>query len=102
MKHNVQMRILAAIGIMALSSWTGAPVYADYDPATHTDTLTNQMVSPSRGNTAMGDFSTYDHADRNLVIQWNNNSRGDGAPIRDARWHYPCNSRRGHRYHHPQ
>lgn len=79
------MRILAAIGIMALSSWTGAPVYADYDPATHTDTLTNQMVSPSRGNTAMGDFSTYDHADRNLVIQWNNNSRGDGAPIRDAR-----------------
>lgn len=85
MKHNVQMRILAAIGIMALSSWTGAPVYADYDPATHTDTLTNQMVSPSRGNTAMGDFSTYDHADRNLVIQWNNNSRGDGAPIRDAR-----------------
>lgn len=79
------MRILATVGIMALSSWTGATVYADYDPATHTDTLTNQMVSPSRGNTAVGDFSTYDHADRNLVIQWNNNSRGDGAPIRDAR-----------------
>lgn len=85
MKHKVQMRILATVGIMALSSWTGATVYADYDPATHTDTLTNQMVSPSRGNTAVGDFSTYDHADRNLVIQWNNNSRGDGAPIRDAR-----------------
>ncbi len=84
MKHNVQMRILAAVGFMALSSWTGAPAYADYDPATHTDTLTNQMVSPTRGNTAVGDFSTYDHADRNLVINWTNTSRGDGAPIRAA------------------
>ena len=83
MKHNVQMRILAAIGIMALSSWTGAPVYADYDPATHTDTLTNRMVSPTRGNMA-GDFKTYDYPDRNLVINWTDNSRGDGAPIRDA------------------
>ena len=84
MKHKVQMRILATVGIMALSSWTGATVYADYDPATHTDTLTNQMVSPTRGNTAKGDFSTYDHADRNLVINWTNTSRSDGAPIRAA------------------
>lgn len=49
-----------------------------------TDTLTNQMVSRTRGNTQVGDFTSYDHPDRNLVINWTNNSRGDGAAIRDA------------------
>ena len=49
-----------------------------------TDTLTNQMVSRTRGNTQAGDFTSYDHPDRNLIINWTNDSRGDGAAIRDA------------------
>lgn len=67
-----------------LSLGIGTPTYAGYDPATNTDTLTNQMVSESRGDTSKGDFKSYDHPDRNLVINWTDNSRGDGAAIRDA------------------
>lgn len=74
--------ILASLAVAAMAF--GSTAYATYDPATNTDTLTNQMVSPTRGNTAAGDFKTYDYPDRNLVINWTNNSRGDGAPIRDA------------------
>lgn len=81
--HRGARRILlASLAVAALACGTTA--YATYDPATNTDTLTNQMVSPTRGNTAAGDFKTYDYPDRNLVINWTNNSRGDGAPIRDA------------------
>lgn len=51
----------------------GGIALAEYDPATNTDTLTNQMLS-----------SSYDHPDRDLVIKWTNNSITDEAPIRDA------------------
>ena len=37
--------------------WGGTYAYADYDPATNTDTLTNQMVSNARGGTTTGDFN---------------------------------------------
>lgn len=42
------------------------------------------MVSETRGDTGKGDFKSYDHPDRNLVINWTDDSRGDGAAIRDA------------------
>jgi outer membrane autotransporter protein len=50
-----------------------------------TDTLTNQMVSPNRGDLTKGDFHSYDHTDRNLVINWTDDSRGDGSAIRNAK-----------------
>ncbi len=85
MKRSVKMKILAGIGLMTMTAcWNGTNVYAADNPATNTDTLINQMVSPTRGNEAVGDLKTYDHPDRNLVIEWNNTSRGDGAPIRAA------------------
>lgn len=73
--------LLASLAVAALTCGTTA--YATYDPATNTDTLINRMVSPTRGNME-GDFKTYDYPDRNLVINWTNTSRGDGAPIRAA------------------
>lgn len=65
----------------------GTTAFATYDLATNTDTLTNQMVSPTRGNKDVGDFTTYDYPKRNLVINWDyssNDSRKDGSAIRDA------------------
>lgn len=77
--------VVAALAMTSiLSLGIGTPIYAAYDPATNTDILTNQMVSESRGDTSKGDFKSYDHPDRNLVINWTDNSRGDGAAIRDA------------------
>lgn len=86
MKHSVKMRILAGISMMAVTAcWSGTNVYAAYDPATNTDTLTNRMVSTTRGDENIGDFKAYDHPDRNLVINWTeDNGRGDGSAIRDA------------------
>lgn len=86
MKHSVKIRILAGISMMAVTAcWSGTNVYAAYDPATNTDTLTNRMVSTTRGDENIGDFKAYDHPDRNLVINWTeDNGRGDGAAIRDA------------------
>lgn len=87
MKKSVKMTLFAlGVGTTLLYGGIGS-VYAVYDEATNTDTLTNQMVSITRGNTAIGDFKSYDHSDRNLVINWNqesNTSRADGAAIRDA------------------
>lgn len=72
--------VVAALAMTSiLSLGIGTPIYAAYDPATNTDILTNQMVSESRGDTSKGDFKSYDHPDRNLVINWTDNSRGDGA-----------------------
>ena len=83
MKRNVKLMLMALeIGTTVL--WGGTYAYADYDPATNTDTLTNQMVSNTRGGTTTGDFKSYNYPDRNLVINWTDNSRGDGAAIRDA------------------
>lgn len=83
MKRNVKLMLMALeIGTTVL--WGGTYAYADYDPATNTDTLTNQMVSNTRGDTTKGDFKSYNYPDRNLVINWTDNSRGDGAAIRDA------------------
>lgn len=83
MKRNVKVMLMALeIGTTVL--WGGTYAYADYDPATNTDTLTNQMVSNTRGDTTKGDFKSYNYPDRNLVINWTDNSRGDGAAIRDA------------------
>lgn len=63
----------------------GTTAFAAYDSATNTDTLTNQMVSPTRGDLNKGDLHSYDHADRNLVINWDaQNGRGDGSAIRNA------------------
>lgn len=72
------MRKKVKLAILALSLSTnvlggGTIAFAEDDPATNTDTLTNQTVS-----------SSYDHPDRNLVIEWTNDFRGDGAAIRDA------------------
>lgn len=85
MKRSVKMRILAGVSMMAVTAcWSGTNVYAAYDPATNTDTLTNRMISTTR-DTMEGDMHTYDHADRNLVINWDaQNGRGDGSAIRDA------------------
>ena len=58
--------------------------YASYDATTNTETLTNQLISNTRGDTAKGDFKSYNYPDRNLVITWTNSSRSDGSPIRDA------------------
>lgn len=83
MKRNVKLMLMALeIGTTVL--WGSTYAYADYDPATNTDTLTNQMVSNTRGDTTKGDFKSYNYPDRNLVINWTDNSRGDGAAIRDA------------------
>ena len=83
MKRNVKLMLMALeIGTTVL--WGGTYAYADYDQATNTDTLTNQMVSNTRGGTTAGDFKSYNYPDRNLVINWTDNSRGDGAAIRDA------------------
>ena len=77
--------VIAALAMTGvLFSGIGTTTYAAYDPVTNTDTLTNQMVSETRGDTGKGDFKSYDHPDRNLVINWTDNSRGDGAAIRDA------------------
>ena len=86
MKHSVKIRILAGISMMAVTAcWSGTNVYAAYDPATNTDTLTNQRITTTMLDPSKGDLKTYDHADRNLVINWNkDNHRGDGAAIRAA------------------
>lgn len=77
--------VIAALAMTSvLFSGIGTTTYAAYDPVTNTDTLTNQMVSETRGDTGKGDFKSYDHPDRNLVINWTDDSRGDGAAIRDA------------------
>lgn len=83
------MRKKVKLAILALSLSTnvlggGTIAFAEYDPATNTDTLINQMVSSTRGDVNRGDFKSYDYPDRNLVIKWTDNSRGDGAAIRDA------------------
>lgn len=83
------MRKKVKLAILALSLSTnilggGTIAFAEYDSATNTDTLTNQMVSSTRGDVNQGDFKSYNHSDRNLVIKWTNGSRGDGAAIRDA------------------
>lgn len=81
-KEKSGKMILASLAVAALAFGTTA--YAAYDPSTNTDTLTNRMISTTRGNTE-GDMHTYDHADRNLVINWDaQNGRGDGSAIRDA------------------
>lgn len=51
----------------------GGIALAEYDPATNTDTLTNQAVSGS-----------YDHPDRDLVIKWTDKSGPVYAAIYDA------------------
>lgn len=83
------MRKKVKLAILALSLSTnvlggGTIAFAEYDPATNTDTLTNQMVSSTRGDVNRGDFKAYDHPDRDLVIKWTGNSRDDAAAIRDA------------------
>lgn len=49
-----------------------------------TDTFINKLISSNRGNTNYGDLNTYKYPDRNLVITWTDDSRGDGSPIRNA------------------
>lgn len=83
MKKNVKLMLMALeIGTTVL--WGGTYAYADYNPATNTDTLTNQMVNNTHGDTSKGDLKSYNYPDRNLVINWTDNSRGDGTAIRDA------------------
>lgn len=86
MEHSLKTKILVSLGLLAIGTcWTGTSVFAAYDAATNTDTLTNQMVSPTRGDLNKGDLHSYDHADRNLVINWDaQNGRSDGSAIRDA------------------
>ncbi len=75
--------VLASLAAAMLTFGTTA--FATYDPATHTETLTNQMVSHDRGDLDAGDFHSYDQTDRNLVINWTDDSCGDGSAIRNAR-----------------
>ena len=49
-----------------------------------TDNFLNKIISNTRADVSKGDLKTYNHPDRNLFIQWIDNSRGDGSPIRDA------------------
>lgn len=50
MEHSLKTKILVSLGLLAIGTcWTGTSVFAAYDAATNTDTLTNQMVSPTRG-----------------------------------------------------
>lgn len=79
---------LAMVGLLSIGGTNVAlaadPATGSYDPATNTDTLTNQLISRTRADAAKGDLKSYDHPDRNLVINWTNNSRGDGSAIRAA------------------
>lgn len=73
--------ILASLAVAALAFGTTA--YAADD--TPTDTLTNKRISTTMADPSKGDLSTYDHADRNLVINWDaQNGRSDGSSIRNA------------------
>lgn len=85
MEHSLKTKILVSLGLLAISTcWIGTSVFAAYDPATNTETLTNRMISTTRDNME-GDMHTYDYTNRNLVINWNaQNGRGDGSAIRDA------------------
>ena len=54
----------------------------EYDATTNTDTYFNQSITNEWGF-KQGDMKSYDHPDRNLVINWTSDSgRTDGAPIR--------------------
>ena len=57
-------------------------IYANEDIPT--DNFLNKIISNTRADVSKGDLKTYNHPDRNLFIQWIDNSRGDGSPIRDA------------------
>ena len=84
MKKNIKLTLLA-LGCSSVFALGTLPVHAEYDPNTNTETLTNNMVSETRGNTAIGDYKSYEHPDRDLVINWtHDNNRGDGSAIRDA------------------
>lgn len=82
---------LAMVGLLSIGGTNVAlaadPATGSYDPATNTDTLTNQLISRTLADAAKGDLKSYDHPDRNLVINWTsetNDSRRDGSAIRDA------------------
>lgn len=45
----------------------------EYDAATNTDTYINQAISEEWGG-GPGDMKSYDHPDRNLVINWTSDS----------------------------
>lgn len=77
--HNMNT-VFKYLCIPALITLPVASAYADDD----TDSLTNKLISRTRANLSKGDLTTYQHPDRNLVITWTDNSRGDGSPIRDA------------------
>ena len=57
-------------------------IYANDD--TPTDNFLNTIISNTRADVSKGDLKTYNHPDRNLFLQWTDNLRGDGSPIRDA------------------
>lgn len=77
MKKNIKLTLLA-LGCSSVFALGTLPVHAEYDPNTNTETLTNNMVSETRGNTAIGDYKSYEHPDRDLVINWtHDNNRGD-------------------------
>lgn len=64
----------------------GTTAFATYDPTTNTDMLTNRTISAHPAfSFEEGDLTSYDHDDRNLVINWDaKNGRGDGSTIRNA------------------
>lgn len=82
MKKNVKWTLLAlGLGSVVLGSGTAQ---ADYDSATNTDTLTNQMISRTHGDTSKGDYSEYNHSDRDLVINWSEENRDKVVGIYNA------------------
>jgi hypothetical protein len=83
------MRGNVKLTLVTLGAWTavlagGAPVSATYDAATNTETLTNQTISSTYANAGYGDLTSYDHSDRNLVINWTDSDRTDVSAICNA------------------
>ena len=77
--------ILLALSLGSTISMLGSTTALashEYDAATNTDTYINQAISEEWGG-GPGDMKSYDHPDRNLVINWTSDSgRTDGAPLR--------------------
>ena len=79
-----QSRTKIALASLAAAVLTfGTTAFAAYDPATNTDTLTNRTISQTDHSVA-GDLDSYNHPDRNLVINWTDDSRVDHAAICDG------------------
>lgn len=84
MDKKVKLTLMALSLGSAITMLGSTSVLAshEYDADSNTDTYTNQSITNEWGF-MQGDMKSYDHPDRNLVINWTSDSgRTDGAPIR--------------------